>query len=176
MGRPRTLPDAQPRACIRCGVVFTPPRKRWRQQMCSLDCQKAAFRDKGNEPEPRSRAAKKIGDKLRGTGEGKSYVKEGGQHQHRTVAERDILNRALLPSEVVHHLDGNYRNNDPSNLVVLRTQGVHLNEHRSSMASPYTHTPRPPTRYCLVEGCTRRHLARGLCSLHYQRARKENAV
>ena len=32
----------------------------------------------------------------------------------------------MLPSEVVHHLDGNPRNNAPENLLVLPNQGVHM--------------------------------------------------
>ena len=53
-----------------------------------------------------------------GTGEGKTYAKLYGRHEHVVVAER-ILGRKLRPDEVVHHIDRNKRNNDPSNLVVL---------------------------------------------------------
>jgi hypothetical protein len=38
--------------------------------------------------------------------------------EHRLVMEVE-LNRLLLPTEVVHHKDGNRLNNDPSNLEVL---------------------------------------------------------
>lgn len=41
-GRPRTLPDAEPRACRRCGVVYTPARKKWRSIYCSAQCQRSS--------------------------------------------------------------------------------------------------------------------------------------
>ena len=47
--------------------------------------------------------------------------------EHGLVAQQ-ILGRPLLPDEVVHHLDGNGLNNDPSNLVVLN-RGAHTVEH-----------------------------------------------
>lgn len=66
--------------------------------------------------------------KLRGRGEGRSYRKRNGRHEHRVVAE-EKLGRALRPGEVVHHIDGNHLNNDPGNLDVL-TQGEHMRRHR----------------------------------------------
>ena len=50
------------------------------------------------------------------------YVRE-----HRLVAEA-VSGRRLLRSEVVHHLDNNPQNNDPSNLQVFDTNGRHLAE------------------------------------------------
>ena len=43
---------------------------------------------------------------------------------HRDMAAI-MLGRALLPGEVVHHLDGDARNNTPENLMVLPSQGYH---------------------------------------------------
>ncbi len=43
---------------------------------------------------------------------------------HRLVAEH-ALGRTLFTREVVHHLDGNRDNNDPTNLAVLSSQSVH---------------------------------------------------
>jgi hypothetical protein len=63
---------------------------------------------------------------LRGSGT-KTYVKENGRHQHRVVAER-LLGRPLAPGEVVHHIDGNKKNNHSSNLKVT-TQREHMREH-----------------------------------------------
>jgi len=45
--------------------------------------------------------------------------------EHRLVMERQI-GRYLLPSEVVHHVDGNKVNNDPSNLVLFAKNADHL--------------------------------------------------
>ena len=68
------------------------------------------------------------GHELRGKGEGKTYPKLLGRHEHRQVVET-LLGRPLKPGEVVHHLDGDKRNNDPDNLVVLPSQSAHCKAH-----------------------------------------------
>jgi len=57
-----------------------------------------------------------------------TYIKQGQRHLHRVVAEQ-YLGRPLLPDEVVHHLDLNKHNNDPSNLAVLPNQEFHARVH-----------------------------------------------
>lgn len=64
-----------------------------------------------------------------GKGEGKSYEKTYGRHTHRIVME-EKLGRELRPEEVVHHIDGNPRNNHPDNLVALSRE-EHINLHRA---------------------------------------------
>lgn len=49
---------------------------------------------------------------------GRTYAKYYGEKVHRMVAEQ-IIGRPLKPGEVVHHIDGNKRNNNPENLLVL---------------------------------------------------------
>jgi hypothetical protein len=61
------------------------------------------------------------------TGSSSNYVKYRGRHMHRVVAELK-LGRALLPGEIVHHIDGDKWNNDPDNLAVM-TQAEHARIH-----------------------------------------------
>lgn len=70
----------------------------------------------------------KLSLRRRGAGEGKSYAKSFGFHTHRIVAAR-MLGRKLLPGEVVHHIDGNKRNNRPDNLMVFASQAEHAKWH-----------------------------------------------
>lgn len=62
------------------------------------------------------------------TGEGVTYTKQYGRHEHRLVAEQ-ILGRALEPGEVVHHVDGDKRNNAPENLMIFTSQSDHMKWH-----------------------------------------------
>lgn len=64
-----------------------------------------------------------------GLGEGKTYEKTFGRHTHRVVAELKI-GRKLKCGEVVHHIDGDRRNNDPDNLMVFASQSEHLEWHK----------------------------------------------
>ena len=62
------------------------------------------------------------------SGEGKTYTKLYGVHEHRVIAEQ-MLGRPLKKGEVVHHIDGNCRNNAPENLMVLPSQKEHAELH-----------------------------------------------
>ncbi len=54
-------------------------------------------------------------------------TKKGYVMQHRLVAE-SIIDRHLTSDEIVHHIDGNRSNNDPTNLEVL-TRSEHVTRH-----------------------------------------------
>ena len=73
------------------------------------------------------------GDTQRAMGDANSthYRKVGGRHEHRIVAEKKY-GRELTYDDVVHHVDGDKRNNHPNNLVVM-TRAEHIAEHRNDM-------------------------------------------
>ena len=60
-----------------------------------------------------------------------TYRKLHGRHEHRVIAEQ-MLGRALKRNEIVHHIDGNKHNNEPSNLQIM-TQSEHVRLHLQEM-------------------------------------------
>ena len=54
----------------------------------------------------------------------------GSVYEHILIAERG-LGRFLFDGEVVHHKDGDKKNNDPQNLVVFASQAEHVACHRA---------------------------------------------
>ena len=80
--------------------------------------------------EQKRRASFRNPDALRYSGSRDNYIKYRGRHMHRVVAEQ-MLNRELLPGEIVHHKDGDKWNNHPSNLQVM-TQSEHMKLHLHS--------------------------------------------
>lgn len=116
--------------CEECGVIVKMPPfqfKRSKHHFCSPQCH-MKFMNRELNP---TRMTPEVREKLRNaklnSGEGKTYTKTYGRHTHRIVAEQ-MLGRPLKKGEIVHHIDGNKRNNDPSNLVVM-TQSEHCRLH-----------------------------------------------
>lgn len=62
------------------------------------------------------------------SGKSKTYAKYFGKAEHRVVAEK-MLGRKLKKGGVVHHVDGNKRNNNPENLMVFDSQREHAKWH-----------------------------------------------
>lgn len=64
-----------------------------------------------------------------GTGRLKQLTPDGSyQYIYRLVAE-SCLGRSLKPKEVVHHIDGDPRNNTPENLFLFRHNVAHRRWH-----------------------------------------------
>jgi hypothetical protein len=115
------------KTCDSCGKEYHPwsVSQKYCTRQCWLEIHNA-------EPRMSTDTAKKIGDALRDRGEGKTYRKVGGRHEHRTVAEAK-LGRPLLPGEVVHHTDHDKRNNHPDNLMIFASQADHARYHRGEL-------------------------------------------
>jgi len=111
------------KTCELCGKTFeVMPYRAATARFCCHVCRQTAV----------SRAtARRRGDAQRGRGDGKTYRKYCGRHEHRVIAER-MLGRALRAGEIVHHRDGNKLNNAPENLCVL-LQSEHVRGHYSMM-------------------------------------------
>lgn len=92
---------------------------------CSSRCALRAVRTRKHQKLAARAATLVIISRYRGTGNG--YIKEFNRHQHRVVMER-VLGRKLKKGEIVHHVDGNKKNNHPSNLQVM-TQADHARLH-----------------------------------------------
>jgi hypothetical protein len=117
------------RDCLTCGehVNAWEYPNRTPRRYCSQQC----WLKRHNNPERNAKVsrdtAKKRGDMQRDRGDGLTYRKRGGGHEHRRVME-EKLGRPLLSSELVHHQDDDKRNNDPDNLEV-KSRSQHTREH-----------------------------------------------
>lgn len=58
-----------------------------------------------------------------------TFVGDCHYYTHRLIAEK-MLGRRLKNGEVVHHIDGDKTNNDPSNLMVFKTGRDHVLFHK----------------------------------------------
>ena len=108
---------------------------------CSIECTKVFTSQRMtdmNEALNPSRMTPSTRKKLREAGikEGaKSYPKLYGKHEHRVVAAKK-LGRSLKKGEVVHHIDGDKRNNNPINLMVFKSQAEHAKWHYNEIHNP----------------------------------------
>ncbi len=130
--------------CSNCGKEFN----RWPScvrphNFCSRECAKAFTSQRMTEyNKEHNPEAMMIGSRRQniraahiGKGNGVTYEKTFGRHTHRVVAER-ILGRPLKPGEIVHHINGNKRDNRANNLQVFSSQAEHAKWHEAHDGNP----------------------------------------
>ena len=127
MGRPK---KGEPERCTCCGKeIYRPPSQRKRgRPFCSRQCHMRLLNAELNPTRMTTEVKEKLRAARLNSGAGKSYRKLRARHEHRVVAEL-MLGRPLRPGEVVHHKDGDIRNNSPDNLTVFTSQAEHARHH-----------------------------------------------
>lgn len=143
--------------CDWCGKDYESYRCGKYHHFCSIECRRAGGKLVGSsfDEDTRKRAGERItyynknvfnhgeyrernSEAKRRRGSGKGYTKVNGRHAHRVVAEK-MIGRPLRSDEIVHHIDGNKRNNNPGNLKVM-TQSEHIREHLLRGGGRLAHT------------------------------------
>ena len=132
--------------CEKCGkTVYRYKYQILKHVFCSRECSRGYLSQKMTEMNEKLNpnrmtpdTRKKLREARLGTGEGVAYEKTYGRHTHRIVAEQ-FLGRPLRKSEVVHHINGDKRDNRPENLMVFNNQKEHAKWHAEHKGGDETH-------------------------------------
>lgn len=127
--------EARKRICAACGVTFYASKPSEKRKYCGHKCAFSVIGTKVRSAAASPEAIEKRAAKHRATRKPGTYVKRGGRHEHRSVAEATI-GRALRPGEIVHHKDDVKDHNDPDNLEVLPNQAEHARLHNLGKPKP----------------------------------------
>ncbi len=117
--------------CDLCGKeISMPPSqyKRSKEHFCSRQCHMQKMNAELNPTRMTPEVRWKLSELRSGSGEGVTYKRRDGRHEHRIVAER-VIGRSLAPGEVVHHINGDKRDNRPENIMVFKNQAEHARWH-----------------------------------------------
>ena len=128
------------RVCPVCRRPFLVDKPSRPQRFCGHSCAWTTFGHRvvaaAHEPDVEIRR----GDTMRFRGKGVSYIKRGGRHEHRGVAEGN-LDRSLQEGEIAFHKDRQHRNNDPANIAVAPSRAEFARQ-------LFLGTTRPPRMTC----------------------------
>lgn len=145
------------RSCLKCESEFqTQYRniKRGRGKFCTKTCSNSF---------DLNRISKR--EKQLDLGNKDTYRKSFGANEHRVVMEK-ILYRKLLSTEIVHHKDGNKRNNNPENLELYSNNADHIRDHLKTNIGK-----------CIIEECSGEQKRKNMCFKHYYRnLRQKNSI
>lgn len=118
--------------CDNCGAAISMPPSQWKrskEHFCSVKCHMEKMNRDLNPGRMTPEVRAKLSAARTDTGEGRTYRKHSGRHEHRQVAEQ-ILGRPLRRGEVVHHINRDKRDNRPENLMIFSSQAEHARWHK----------------------------------------------
>lgn len=118
--------------CAHCGkklMMHRTQAEKYERHFCNMSCYteyKHSHEHGGWSDEQRERKRNQMMKKRVCSPE--NYKKRYGRKEHRVAAEQ-MLCRKLMPGEVVHHINRDKHDNDPSNLMVFKNQKEHVKWH-----------------------------------------------